>query len=311
MSYRIKLSQSIDANLRRIVTERLSKAIDAIDAQGEQAAHDVRKQLKKARAALRLLRDAQPELYDKENAALRDAARMVSDLRDTEAMVETFDALTDHFNDQIDRRHYTPIGQTLRERLEHAAQRAAQQDHAAQVRDELDAARTRVVGWPQLPDDFDVLGQGLRRSYKRGRNQLQDLVDDSDPSPQTVHTLRKRAKYHRYHTRLLQDVWKPTLKARRKELHRLTDQLGMHRDLHVLDEALSDEPEAFGRVERVEDLCIMARTRQEKLLDEARRLGRKLFTEKPKRLAKRWGAYWGVERAARQPERHLELSEAG
>jgi len=308
MSYRIKLSQPIDANLRRIVTERLSKAIDAIDARGEQAAHDVRKQLKKARAVLRLLRDAQPELYDKENAALRDAARMISDLRDTEAMVETFDALTDHFNDQIDRRHYTPIGQTLRERLEAAEQRAAEQGHAAQVRDELDAARTRVVGWPELPDDFDMLGRGVARSYKRGRNELKALIDHSDPSPETVHTLRKRAKYHRYHTRLLQDMWKPALKARRKELHRLTDQLGMHHDLHVLDQALSEEPEAFGQVERVEDLCIMARTRQEKLLDKAQRLGSKLFVDKPKRLAKRWETYWSSERPAHQPERTLDLT---
>jgi len=309
MSYRIQLSESIDLNLRRIVAERLEKAIDAIDADGTEAAHTVRKQLKKARAALRLVRDAEPKLYEQENDALRDAARHMSDVRDSEAMVETFDALTEHYNDHIDRRHYTPIGQTLRDLLETARQESAERDDPAAVRELLEAAHDRIDDWPTLPDSFKPLGQGLARSYERGRDQLKAFASQSAPAdPETVHTLRKRAKYHRYHTRLLQDAWTPVLKTHRKQLHDLTDQLGMHRDLHVLSETLDADPGAFAQRERVEELVLMARTRQEDLSDEAQRLGHKLFAEKPKHLVKRWKQYWKAQREHHQPERTLELA---
>jgi CHAD domain-containing protein len=56
--------------------------------------HDARKQLKKARAALRLLRRSIGEIaYRRENAALRDAARPLGVARDSRVLVAAFDAL--------------------------------------------------------------------------------------------------------------------------------------------------------------------------------------------------------------------------
>jgi len=58
-------------------------------------AHDARKYLKRARAALRLLRaNLGDATYHRENRALRDASRAISSLRDAKAQVDTLETLT-------------------------------------------------------------------------------------------------------------------------------------------------------------------------------------------------------------------------
>jgi len=297
MSYRIKLHQSVDDNVRRVIRECLGQAIALLEAHGNSAVHDARKQLKKARAALRLVRDALPEVYEQENAAIRDAGHMISWLRDCEARLEMYEYITDLYHEQIDRRHYTPVGMILAEELEQARSEMQEHHQTDRVIDELSTVWQRVDGWPQVPDDFDVMSKGLSQSYRRGRQALKRLRDRApDQTADLIHTLRKRVKYHRYHTALLREVWPKPFKTRRAELKRLTDQLGTHRDLHLLGEHLKADPEAYTRIERIEELLIMAHTRQRELLNSAYKLGGKLMTETPNKLVHRWHQYWVCER---------------
>ncbi|MFW6346768.1 MAG: hypothetical protein ACOC0M_10635, partial [Halomonas sp.] len=53
--------------------------------------HQVRRRCKKVRALLRLVRSSNRPLYERENAAYRDAARRVADLRETTGLIEAFD----------------------------------------------------------------------------------------------------------------------------------------------------------------------------------------------------------------------------
>src|SRR5688572_12596308 len=58
--------------------------------------HDARKQLKKSRAALRLLRDSMGEIaYRRENTALRDAARPLGVARDSKVLLAALDDLVE------------------------------------------------------------------------------------------------------------------------------------------------------------------------------------------------------------------------
>ena len=60
----------------------------------DEVIHDTRKKLKSARAKLRLLRAAVGrKAYARENAALRDAARPLSRVRDSKVMLDTANAL--------------------------------------------------------------------------------------------------------------------------------------------------------------------------------------------------------------------------
>jgi len=59
--------------------------------------HGARKQLKKGRADLRLLRKALgSQTYAYENTALRDVARPLTTVRDARALMDTLDTLVEH-----------------------------------------------------------------------------------------------------------------------------------------------------------------------------------------------------------------------
>src|SRR5262245_2616579 len=79
------------------VRRRIGKAARALDrrsAPTDEAVHYVRKQLKRARAGLRLLRDAVPQAsYSRENAELRNAARPLSFVRDARVTLDTLERL--------------------------------------------------------------------------------------------------------------------------------------------------------------------------------------------------------------------------
>src|SRR5688572_18470539 len=61
---------------------------------GDETIHEVRKDLKRARAALRLLREAVGDAaYAQENAELRDAARPLSGIRDAVVTLEMVEEL--------------------------------------------------------------------------------------------------------------------------------------------------------------------------------------------------------------------------
>src|ERR1700744_646684 len=85
---------------RRIARKRVKSALALIDRPRptDHAVHAARKELKKARATLRLVRDSLGDAtFKKENAALRDAARPLGELRDRQVLVEALDSLLEHY----------------------------------------------------------------------------------------------------------------------------------------------------------------------------------------------------------------------
>ena len=78
-------------------TEELQSGPDLTD----EEVHDVRKRLKKARAALRLLRETiGARRYHRENTALRDAARPFTQIRDAKVLSDTVEKLAS--DDQLE-----------------------------------------------------------------------------------------------------------------------------------------------------------------------------------------------------------------
>src|SRR5258707_13198720 len=93
MSYQLKHDQTLGDNLRRICRKQIEGAI-AITS-GEKKTHDtpvhqMRKHLKKARAALRLVRkEIGHGLFREQDRCLRDVAKLTSEIRDAEVRVQT------------------------------------------------------------------------------------------------------------------------------------------------------------------------------------------------------------------------------
>src|SRR5438067_3590038 len=93
MSYQLKHRETLGENLRRICRQQIEGAIAV--AKGEKKpndtpVHETRKHLKKARAALRLVRkEIGGGLFREHDHCLRDVARLISDIRDAEVRLQT------------------------------------------------------------------------------------------------------------------------------------------------------------------------------------------------------------------------------
>jgi len=92
MKYTVQRGEPVSEEIKRIIDGKVETGIEHIDSDADrhETVHEVRKRCKEVRAALRLVRPVLPT-YSEENAHYRDAARRVSEVRDAQAAIETFD----------------------------------------------------------------------------------------------------------------------------------------------------------------------------------------------------------------------------
>lgn len=311
MAYRFQDSEAVGDAVRRIAHEQIGKAIEEIEDEKldrHETVHQVRKRCKKLRALLRLVRDPLGDVYQQENQTLRDAARKLSDTRDAAALLETWEGLAERYRPTVPQLASCEIGHVLAQKRDEAAGEAEEIDRKIGVFEgTLRQVQGRVDQWGVEIDAFDALAGGLSRTYRRGRKALDGAYDA--PSVEAFHEWRKRVKYHRYHVRLLRRVWPKMMKAHRRSLHDLSDYLGEHHDLDHLESVLRAEPERYGDASQLHVvLGIIARRRVE-LETRARPLGERLYTEKPKTIARRLGEYWSTWR--RYADLKPQLARAG
>src|SRR5262249_43178245 len=93
MSYQLRHSQTLGDNLGRICREQIEGAIAVVKGEKESRdtpVHETRKHLKKARAALRLVRkEIGRGLFREQDRCLRGVARLTSEIRDAEVRLQT------------------------------------------------------------------------------------------------------------------------------------------------------------------------------------------------------------------------------
>src|SRR5437899_5683821 len=93
MSYQLRHSEPLGDNLRRICRKQIEGAIAVAKDEvktDDTPVHEMRKHLKKARAALQLVRkEIGRGLFREQNRCLRDVGRLTSDIRDAEVRLQT------------------------------------------------------------------------------------------------------------------------------------------------------------------------------------------------------------------------------
>ncbi|MFP4352914.1 MAG: CHAD domain-containing protein [Puniceicoccaceae bacterium] len=312
MSYKFSIGESAGDGIRRMAVEQIDRTLEEIADSGldrHDTIHQARKHCKKIRALLRLGRgdlDGGSAVYERENKCFRDASRALSEARDAEVLVETFDMLAETFGDQIDLDRLRSVRASLEERKAKASGgEETLEERIARFAEAIGRARERVADWP-IGDDFGSLGPGLEKTYKRGRRALESVA--GEPATANFHEWRKRVKYHRYHVRVLRSVWEDVLDAWRDALHDLSDLLGDDHDLAVFGKTLSEERGRFDSKRDVQALLGLADRRRAQLQAKAFPLGRRAFAEKPGHLVRRFETYWAAARS--DIEQHSSKLEA-
>jgi CHAD domain-containing protein len=295
-SYRLKRKEPVAAGVRRIALGRIDDAVEHLRGEGDpvEAVHEARKDTKKLRSLLRLVRPALgDEIYRRENERFRDAARLLSDIRDAQVRLQTLDALTERFADEVTRSTFASFRTALESdvREQGAADPRPAMGSAAAA---IEAGRERVGEWPLEAGEWAMLGGGLRRQYARGRDAYRAAADD--PSAEALHEWRKRVKDHWYHQRLLRNMWRETLEPSAEVTHELADRLGDDHDLVLLGEHAADRPAAFDDPDEQLALRELIDRRRAELQAEAFDLGARVYAEKPGALARRYEALFDAWR---------------
>ena len=298
MSYRLKEHETISDGIKRIVVEQIDQALEGLESQrGSQddAIHDARVCFKKIRAALRLVQsELGADLFRQENICYRDAGRQLSAVRDTTALLETFDKLTDRFVDQLAPNAFAELLQSLKQSS--TAQRLEKKKAMLAAAKAIAAMRRRVEQWPLQQDGFSALEQGVHRVYKQGRQNFTNAI--TQPSVENFHEWRKEVKYLRYQIRLLKPMWSTMLARLGDELDTLGESLSEEHDLALLRQRVLEPEQPIDNQRDLEALIALIDRRRGELQAESEQLGKRIYAEKPRAFSSRLRVYWQAWRAA-------------
>ncbi len=277
-------AESVEAAFRAVALSQLDEALADLDpgkADGRSVVHEARRRCKKLRGLLRLVRPAFTD-YIRENTAIRDAAALLSHLRDAEVLHHTVDDLY--------KRGGTPALQRVDERLAAAPAPDLDPQKLGEFRDRLRDVQERAAGWTLTRAGSAAIIPGLRRTYRGGRRSMAKARRTGGPID--FHEWRKLNKYHGFHVDLLKKLAPDLLADDLRVIEQLSDLLGQHHDLTVLGDAAAQDPDRFGVADDIAELQHAIGVRRAEIEQQAFALGRQILAERPEALARRFAQYW-------------------
>lgn len=288
--------------LRRISSAQIGKIFGNLEKRDQmEAIHCARKNIKKLRALLRLLR-AEMKERDYRNAmnALRKAAKILAAPRDAHVTLQAFDKLAAHFKNELAPKSFAGIKKLLRKNCREKIKGFLSGNLAWNVSSVLRKMFRRVKKLTVETEGWPAIQIGLKRSYNGGRKMQKAVLKNS--APENFHEWRKRVKDLWYHLRLLRPIWPEEMNAAADELKILGEQLGDDHDLTMLKQFVADHCADKNR-EEAEALNRLIDLRRRDLRSAALAIGARFYSEKPSTFCKRIENYWNVWRGERKKKR--------
>ncbi len=288
---RLLKGEPVGPGIRRVLKAQVDDAVEQLRGEAgtepAEAIHEARKDMKKIRSALRLVRDAIGEDdWRRENDHYRDVARKLSSHRDAEILVESLDGVRERFGSAIRNR-----SEALREQLDEE-NRDAHDDGTiertmAGAAAELVACRSSLDELDLDGDNWEMIAPGLHRTYRRGRRRLRSVEEET--SVANLHELRKRVKDLTYQLRLIREADPQMIGTMADHAHDLSDHLGDDHDLALLREQVQRRRDAFEGPADQRHLLQEIDHRRGELQFAAISLGERIYREKPKKFTSRLG----------------------
>jgi CHAD domain-containing protein len=292
LPYRLRAGESVRRGINRIAVEEIHCAIRRLThgKDRDEAVHDARKSVKKIRGAIRLVRFDFGDQFAAEIAFFRDIGRKLSELRDTQAMLEIFDGLIEKYSAELGSKTLDSVRVALVARKERFE---LSQNAGAVIEDvlkDLRRARHRVDRWPLSSNGFAAVAPGLVTTFKQGRRAFAAAYEK--PLPENFHEFRKRAKDHWYHIRLFQNLWTPALAAYESSLKSLEQALGDDHNLVVLRETIATNPASFTDSHDLQAAFSLMDKYQQELRIAARGIGERIYGQRPRDFGAQMQRSW-------------------
>ncbi len=308
MSFEIKLHGRIGAALQDLAREEVARTLKLIGAVRPgaltEAVHESRKQIKKLRALLVLLREPLgKKQYRDEDEVLQKIGRLLSPKRDAEVLLKTLNQLQQRFFPE----RPSAVIQTLRESFLAQERRCLAQltrsNAVAAITAVLQEMPARIADWPVMEYGWKELRRAVRRGYARARASYRNAQDA--PTSPRLHRWRKRVKEHWFHLRLLRRACPARMEELAQDFAVLGEFLGDDHDLLVLKSALEERRTAHTHRAAMETLFELIDLRREELLDPSFDLGERLHEDSAAAFARELDEGRSTRRQQRRKARKL------
>lgn len=283
MSFRLRLTRRAGAEVRRVAVEQLDRSLDELSdpaLEPDRKVRQVRRRIKKVRSVITL---AHGSIRKADDSFFRDLNRRLSSLRDRRAQLETLEKLNEGRLTDEEAAALVAARHALCTEPADAADYDASLAAAAEA---LEEGRARVAAWKIPLGGFDAIEDGLEETYRRARRRLAAAAKSG--APEDFHDARKDVKHHWRHIELISNAWPRVLRARAEQARDLGELLGDDHDLTVLRQTLAAAPSP----KRFAALDTLLDARSKRLRKQAKKLGARLFAEKPAAFRRRMRALW-------------------
>jgi CHAD domain-containing protein len=293
MAVKLKGKTAPTKEARKILLREINEALPSLQSKrvSDSRIHDARKQIKAARATLRLIRKGLPKgQYRAENRCLRDAARPLSEARDAAVLLKTFNDLFEGAPTFTRSEGAIRFGRRLKKERAKSRRVVAGRGGLTQTRRLLQDAQSRAAHWRISGKGWSVVGAGLKKVFSQGRRAWEGA--QTTTSDASLHEWRKQAKYLRQQLTLLRALQPRRIDAVAADLHRLSDYLGDDHDLAVLRGRLEVNSHLFEGDNSYQLLLMKIRQQRASLQRKAIQLGERLYKDTPKSFHKRLYQQW-------------------
>ena len=293
MGFRLKLKEPLPDGLKRVFREQIQSALKLCEHPARQrgvTVHEVRKHLKKLRAAMRLaVGEVGKNQHKNEDRCVREIGRLVSDLRDAQVRLQTLIQLRDEAAKKSEENPFPRIEELLS--LERESFSAAFDGWQKQAIPKLERAEERLSKWPLERISWKQICGAVEKIYKRGQRGLAKTI--KKPVPENFHAWRKRVKDLWYQLRILQPLNRVVLDEIAHDADVLGELLGREHDFDFLLARLEKESGDDALRDELAQLQKLIRKRGRRLCRDALELGRRFYAEPPKAFAKRISIFIG------------------
>ena len=204
MSFELHQRKHLEDELTKVVRQQLRNAAHALTtsagSQFRSAVHESRKSIKKVRAVAALLKQTGAKLPRRDRKRVKSAARALSRVRDSSAIIDTFDRVRRRYPKQLPEHTYAILRRGLvaaRDLREAVAQRDGV---VAEAAERLQKTRTSAKKWTSHSIEWPEMIAIVTVSYRRSRNAMKRARAIGQSA--TLHRWRKELKTLWYQLRL-------------------------------------------------------------------------------------------------------------
>ena len=293
MAFCLKLREPLPEGLKRVFCEQTDAALHLCQHPAKQrgvTVHEVRKHLKKLRAAMRLgIGAVGKNCHAKEDRCVRDIGRLISDLRDAQVRLQTFIQLRDKAAKNSGKQCFPRTEELLL--LERESFSAAFAGWQKEAIPQLENVKTCLMAWPLDDLNWKQICGAVCKIYRRGQRALAKTIDD--PEPENFHAWRKRVKDVWYQLRILQPLNRTVLEEMAQDVEVLGELLGTEHDLIFCARVWKGKAVMKRSPTNWSQLQTLIGKRCKSLRSDALELGRRFYAEPSKAFAKRISIFAG------------------